>query len=148
MSTPQISIVRAALLALSPFVGTGPVAAEEPVANGGISLELSAAELRGQSCLLSFVAENTTNDDLAEVVFETVLFGAEGQVALLTLLDFEQLPVGRPRVRQFQFDGLSCDQISRVLINGAEQCQTKVGPTDACTDALRVKSRLNIDMIG
>ncbi|MDA7965254.1 hypothetical protein [Ruegeria sp.] len=142
------NIVRAVLLALPLISGAGLAHADDAGDSAGVSIELSAAEVRGQGCLLSFVAENGSAQDITKVVYETVLFGAKGEVALLTLLDFQDLPAGRPRVRQFQFDTVACDQISRILINGAETCDLDGGPADVCIRGLKLKSRLETEMIG
>ncbi|WP_425085257.1 hypothetical protein [Ruegeria profundi] len=135
---------RLVLLVLLPILGAGLAFAE---GTGGISVELSSAEERDQNCLLSFLVENTYDADIESAVYETVLFGAEGGVALLTLLDFEDLPAGRPRVRQFQFDGMTCNHITRILINGAQECSHQGGMENACMSNLKVKSRLETEMI-
>lgn len=142
------NIVRAVLLALPLISEAGLASAEGAAETGGVSIELSAAEARGQGCLLSFVVENGFEQDITAAVYETVLFGAQGEVALLTLLDFQDLPAGRPRVRQFQFGTMACNQISRILINGAEQCDLDGGPANACVSGLKLKSRLETEMIG
>ncbi|WP_120631447.1 hypothetical protein [Ruegeria sp. EL01] len=144
-TTTNASVV---LLTLLPFLGAGFVSAEEIHTAGGVSIELSAAEARGQNCLLSFVAENTHDADISGVVYETVLFGNTGEVSLLTLLDFEELPAGRPRVRQFQFNDMACDQISRILINGVQECEIQTDAKDACMNELTLKSRLETELLG
>lgn len=139
---------RLVLLTLLPFLGAGFLHAEQTTDTNGVSIELSAAQAQGQSCLLSFVAENNYDDDINSAVFEIVLFGAQGEVALLTLLDFEELPTGRPRVRQFQFDDMACDHISRILINGTDKCEIQSDIPNACMSGLKLKSRLETEMIG
>ncbi|WP_027260097.1 hypothetical protein [Leisingera aquimarina] len=116
-------------------------AAAEDAAKPGISIELSAAEAAGDACKLSFVVQNTHAKDVDQAVYETVLFGAQGQVARLTLLDFQDLPAGRLRVRQFQFPQ-PCDGISRVLINGAGTCTGDGLPDGACSRGLRLSSKV------
>lgn len=139
---------RLVLLTLLPILGAGFANAEEPEKPNGISIELSSAVDKDQSCMVSFLVENTHDTDIDGAVYETVLFGADGKVTLLTLLDFEDLPAGRPRVRQFQFAGMACNQISRVLINGAQDCTHKGDMTDACMSGLTLKSRLETELIG
>ncbi|MCG7519039.1 hypothetical protein [Ruegeria sp. Ofav3-42] len=136
------------LLTLLPILGAGFVSAEETSQSGGISIELSSAEARGQNCLLSFVAENSYDSDIDGAVYEAVLFGTEGKVALLTLLDFAELPAGRLRVRQFQFNDMACNEISRILINGVQECETQGDMADACLTGLELKSRLETEVIG
>ena len=122
--------------------GTEQEASEDPF----LAIELSAADDVGGACRMSFLVQNGTGGDIAKAVYEMVLFGREGQVALMTLLDFQELPSGRPRVRQFQFQGLTCADISRVLINGAETCD---GPAaGACIDGLELSTRTGTELIG
>lgn len=112
-----------------------------------LTIELSAAEQAGDACLMSFVAQNDHAEDIAQAVFETVLFDGNGQVARLTLLDFQDLPAGRMRVRQFQFP-LACTGISRVLINGATTCTGADLPEGACDRDLKLNSRTDQELVG
>lgn len=77
---------------------------------------VTATEAGG--CRLTFVMRNDLRASLERLVAEAVLFDAQGRVATLTLFDFGALPPGRPRVRQFDLAGQSCDGIGGVLING------------------------------
>ena len=126
----------------------GPSSAEEPVAKTPvISIELSSAEESNAACKLSFVVQNGLTSDIDQAVYETVLFDAKGQVSQLTLLDFQDLPAGRLRVRQFQFP-TRCGDISRVLINGAATC-TGAGLTQGgCAQNLHLLSRTKMELAG
>lgn len=124
---------------------TQPVFAQDTNA-ASISVELSSAESLETGCRLSFFAQNSTETDLTHVVFEAVLFDADGRVAQMTLLDFKDLPTNRPRVRQFQFGGKSCGDISRILINGAATCEG--GDASVCATGLSVSSRADMELLG
>lgn len=117
------------------------------VAPGAISIELSAVEMAGTACKLSFVVRNGYGADVEQAIFETVLFDAEGQVSRLTLLDFQGLPAGRLRVRQFQFSQ-ACSDISRVLINGAETCVAPKLDDGACSRGLSLISHAKMELLG
>ncbi|WP_254439223.1 hypothetical protein [Ruegeria arenilitoris] len=148
MQTNVHSSARVVLLALPLILGAGLARAEDIKASGGVSIELSSVQDNGQSCMLSFLAENAYETNIDSAVYETVLFGADGQVALLTLLDFASLPAGKPRVRQFQFNDMACKQISRILINGVQECATQADMADACEAGLTLNSRVKIEVIG
>ncbi|MFS4583525.1 hypothetical protein [Phaeobacter sp. C3_T13_0] len=139
------SAIRSAIISVAFLATVWPevTAADtsQPVQTGALSIELSSAQTDGASCLLSFVTQNTYAQDVAQAVFETVLFDASGQVSQLTLLDFQDLPAGRTRVRQFQFP-MACTDISRVLINGAETCHGTDLPENACTHDLTLTSKV------
>ena len=138
-------LVPAAML----LAGLGGTArAADPAAKPAVSIELSTAGQVAETCLLSFVAQNGHAQDIAQAVYETVLFDENGQVARLTLLDFQDLPAGRLRVRQFQFP-YACTGISRVLINGATTCKGGDGlPEAACNRGLSLSSRTDQELIG
>ncbi|MEM6376292.1 MAG: hypothetical protein AAF686_08620 [Pseudomonadota bacterium] len=111
-------------------------------------LELNALSDVDQACRLSFVARNETDRGIEKAVFETVIFDANGGVARLSLFDFRDLPLGRPRVRQFDLADISCAEVGRVLINGASNCIADGETVDLCDRALSVASRLDVELIG
>lgn len=128
------------------FIAAAAMAQETEA--GGLSVELNAATAAEGRCTLSFLITNEYEKPVEKAVFETVLFDDEGQVDRLTLLDFGQLPPGRPRVRQFTLPDTSCDAIGRILVNGANTCEApELGPS-ACTEGLRLSTRTDIELIG
>jgi hypothetical protein len=113
-----------------------------------LSVELNAAEDTGGGCRLTFLADNALGADLSSLVLETVLITREGLVERLTLLDFQSLPQGRTRVRQFDLPGLACADLGRVLFNAAATC-TGAGLTpDSCMAGLRPGTRLDVEVTG
>ncbi|WP_245848068.1 hypothetical protein [Actibacterium ureilyticum] len=129
--------------------GTGPVSAEQSATPAPfLSIELNGSDQHGDACRLTFVARNQLAADLNTAVFETVLFSTDGAVLQMTLFDFQALPAGRPRVRQFDVPGTQCDGIAQVLINGVHSC-TGDGIANAdCAAALRPETRTKIEVLG
>jgi len=142
--SPAKSTLLGALLGLA-ALGT-PAAKAEDTPAPSIAIELSAAEDIDGACRMSFLATNSGAADVDQAVYEVVLFGTNGGVAQLTLLDFRDLPAGRPRVRQFQFAGMACRDIPRVLINGAATCSGL--PEGGCIDNLLLSTRTGTELIG
>lgn len=133
------------------LIGSGPVlaTAEENKDDAThLFLELNSLKTVEQACRLSFVARNETGTDIEKAVFETVIFDADGGVASLSLFDFRDLPTTRPRVRQFDLPGRTCDAVGRVLINGANTCTVSGEDSDLCDESLSLTSRLNVELIG
>jgi len=121
-----------------------PLHADE--AGASLSLDLNTAENVDGACRLTFMVENTLTHDLTALAYETVVITTAGEVERLTIFDFGAVPAGRPRVRQFDLTGISCDTIGRLLINGASAC---AGATpDACIDALKLESRTKQELVG
>lgn len=124
-----------------------PVIAQD-VQGAHVSIELNAMQPVENGCQISFLVQNGHDVDIAQAVYEAVLFDAEGRVDRLTLFDFGALPAARPRVRQFVVPGLSCASLGRLLINGAETCTGEGVPDDACSENLDLRSRTDVEVLG
>ncbi len=140
--------IGACLTLVAALLGTAAQADDATPSTGGVALELNAADLVGEACRITFVATNTGTAPIDRAVYETVLFGADGGVMMLTLFDFGALPAGVPRVRQFQIADTACGRIGSLLINGAGTCTANDAASDACTKGLATSSRLNIALQG
>ncbi|WP_282091831.1 hypothetical protein [Epibacterium ulvae] len=141
---PKVAALLCALTLGQPLLaadGTTPKSA-----TGHLSIELSAAEDIGGACRISFLAQNKLQHDIQHAVYEIVLFNTQGSVAQMTLLDFQDLPTDRPRVRQFAFEGQPCGDISRILINGASTCEA--ADQNACIKTLDLTSRAKTELLG
>lgn len=139
----------ARLFALATALLTGTTAlAQDTDIGENVMIELNAVKPGDTACTLTFLVINGHPTQIEKAVYETVLFNAEGQVDRLTLFDFGTLPPGRPRVRQFSVPGLTCDNLGRVLINGAHACTAPGLDDKACATGLEVDSRTEIEVIG
>lgn len=142
MNFPSFGI--AALCAFALTLATP--ARAETVQGPHVSLELNALEPVDGACRISFLIQNGHDSDIAQAVYEAVLFDTEGRVDRMTLFDFGDLPAARPRVRQFLVSGLACSNLGRLLINGAETCEA--ASPGACTQDLDLRSRTEVEIIG
>ncbi len=114
----------------------------------GLLIELNALKDLDGACRLTFFAQNMTEEEIEEAVFETVIFDATGAVVRLSLFDFRDLPAGRPRVRQFDLPGMACDKVGRALINGANSCVVAGTESKVCHEALSPISRVEVELLG
>ncbi|MEM6387094.1 MAG: hypothetical protein AAF718_12750 [Pseudomonadota bacterium] len=113
----------------------------------GLSIELNTVAEANGGCQLTFVANTGFENGVEKAVFETVLFDKTGAVNCLTLFDFDAIPAGRPRVRQFVLPELACADLGQILINGVNTCEAPGIESDACAAGLSVSSRINVELI-
>ncbi|NUB46178.1 hypothetical protein GEU84_017425 [Fertoebacter nigrum] len=128
--------------------GAGGGAVQPASASAALVLDLNAVQDAGGACRLIFVAENRLGADLASAVFEAVFFTPDGGVERLTLLDFQDLPQNRRRVRQFDLPDTGCAALGQVLINAATSCEGAGLATGACMAGLTVSSRVAMGISG
>jgi len=124
------------------------LSAEEAEGPSLLSLELNTAETVDSACRLTFVVQNRLSDAVNKLVLETVLFTTDGQVALMTLFDFGDVPKDRRRVRQFQVPQTGCETLQQVLINGVQACEITDTASPDCQTGLALSSRTKIEMAG
>ncbi len=117
-------------------------------AEPSLLLELNAAQPTDQACRLIFVVQNGLSEALAQLSFEAVVFNQNEIVERLTLLDFESVPQGKMRVRQFDLPDLPCDSIKRILINGTNACANSDGVALPCNDQLKLNTRTTVEIAG
>lgn len=136
-------ILTAAIVASS-AVPAGQARAQETPPAPGLQIELNAAQPTDTGCRLTFMVTNALGGELASAAFELVLFDAAGMVARMTIVDFKDLPDGKTKVRQFDFSGLDCAGLGRVLVNDATECVGEGIDPKACIRALATRTKLDI----
>ncbi len=138
-------LVLAATIVSFPMIAQ---AQSEGAAQSGLLMELNTVQDVEGACRLTFLVDNKTGEAIDSVSFETVIFDASGSVVRLSLFNFRDLPVDRPRVRQFDLPGLTCDGLGQALINGANTCVVAGTDSQLCDDALKLNSRTDVELLG
>ena len=133
---PALVALAMALLPVAP-----PVSAQQ---SAEFRLELNNLEAVDGGCRLTFVAFNATGSDLAQTSYDVAVFDDTGAVSDRLILEFGHLPEDKTRVVQFLLNR-GCDQISRLLLNEAEECLDAAGQSSRiCMDALSASSRADV----
>lgn len=135
---------RVRLVALALAVSGVPAIAQETSQSGGdksLTVELNALQPSQRGCRFTFVATNRLGAELKSVGFELVLFNKAGMVNRITIVDFKDLPEGKTKVRQFDFSGIQCADLGRVLVNDATDCAGDGVEPKACIRYLKTDTR-------
>jgi hypothetical protein len=131
--------IRPAALALTAAL----CAASQGLAQtGNFELELNTSADIPEGCRLTFVATNNTDIALTQAAYEVAAFNAEGVVAALLVLEFGALPLGKTRVVQFDIPAMTCEGLSRILVNAQDTCESEAGKHEVCIKALSATSRI------
>jgi hypothetical protein len=134
------ALLMAGALAL-PLLAAQPLAAQEA---GRFTLELNNTEAVEGGCRLTFVAHNATGTALEQTSYDVAVFDETGAVSERLILEFGRLVPDKTRVVQFLLNR-GCGQVTRLLLNDAEDCVTADGADSRiCMDALEGSSRTDI----
>lgn len=110
---------------------------------GNFELELNSSADVPDACRLTFVATNNTGIALTKTGFEVAAFDASGVVSSLLVLEFGELPLNKTRVVQFDLPAMKCADLSRLLVNGQDSCESVDGAHDVCIKQLGASSRIS-----
>jgi hypothetical protein len=135
-------ILTAVLLTSS--AATLQARAQEAAPAPALTVELNALQPTDKGCRFTFVVTNALGGTLGSAAFELVLFDKAGMVDRLTIVDFKDLPDGKTKVRQFDFSGVDCATVGRVLINDATQCVGDGIDPKACIAGIKTETRTDI----
>lgn len=128
-------------LAVLTAFGTAPVRAQEAEQSPSLKVELNALQPSERGCRFTFVVTNRLGGELASAAFELVLFDKAGMVSRITIVDFKDLPEGKTKVRQFDFSGIDCNNLGRILVNDATECAGTGVEPKACIRHLQTETR-------
>lgn len=109
---------------------------------GNFELELNTSADVDGACRLTFVATNNTGKSLTKADYEVAVFDGSGAVSQILVLEFGELPLSKTRVVQFDLPQTKCEDLSRILVNTADACESTGGPLDVCMKDLSASSRL------
>jgi hypothetical protein len=123
----------------------GLARADDPAPAPTLHLELNAMQPSDKGCRLTFLVKNGLAADLEKAAYEIVLFDKDGQVSRLVVLDFQDLPEGKTKVRQFDFTGTECGHIGRILVNDSTACKGAGVDPKACIDKLQTSTKAEIE---
>jgi hypothetical protein len=138
-----VSRFRLVALALA-VSGSAAMAQDAPAAAGSgpsLRVELNALQPSDRGCRFTFIATNQLGSELKSVGLELVLFNKAGMVSRITIVDFKDLPEGKTKVRQFDFSGVQCADLGRVLVNDTTDCAGDGIEPKACIRYLETETR-------
>ncbi len=132
--------IAAAGLGLALWAG-GATAQEK-----SLDIELNKAVDSGDGCLASFVVQNKLGQTLDRFSLDLFVFDRDGIIARQVLLDMAPLRKAKTTVANFSLIQISCENISKVLVNNIPSCRSEDGSLLDCLEDLKVSSRNRIEL--
>ncbi len=121
-----------------------PAVADEA---GKISFQLNSAAGVKDACRFNFVFHNGVSAPIKDLVLELVVFDRQNLVDRFVLVKSGSLPKGKTRVRQFDFAGLACDKVAKLLVNEVKVCDGGGLEPEACLARLEISGSKSIKLV-
>jgi len=142
--TTAVAIAALASVFILPLEAVAQEASGAEGEASSLQLELNALQPSDKGCRFTFVAFNQLGSEISQVAFELALFDKAGMISRLTIVDFKELPQGKTKVRQFDFPGVDCGNLGRVLVNDATQCTGEAIEPQACIRKLKTETGTDV----
>lgn len=113
----------------------------------GLVIELNKAETAPSGCRLHFNAHNGTAVKISVLSADLVFFGPDGVMSSRSLVSFGQLHPNKRRFYSWEFPDTDCGEVSRILVNGFEQCRHDGGESFDCLSVLSTSHRGPIELV-
>lgn len=128
----SVLIAAWALLAWTPIAGGQ---------NQGIRIELNKLEPLETACRAYLLFENRSPANFQSLKLDLVMFNPEGIINRRLAVEGGPLPAEKTSVKLFDIEGVSCDAVSRVLLNGVLSCSDGEGERANCLQIIEPASR-------
>ena len=114
---------------------------------GSIAIELNKAEVAPAGCRLHFDVHNSTALKFNVLSADLVFFDPDGVVSSRSLLSFGSLHPQKHHFNSWEFPGVDCLKVSRILVNGLQQCQHDGDEAFDCLSALTTSHKGAIELV-
>ena len=113
---------------------------------GGLAIELNQVADNGANCRMTYVINNGTGVEISTASYEMAVYGKDGTVAKLVVLDFGKLVPDHTQVVQFDLPDMGCKDISRISVNDpAVACEAATGGASTlCSDKRSLATKSGI----
>ena len=121
-----------------------PAAAES---GGKISFQLNRVSDVNNACRFNFVFRNGIPVPITDLVLELVVFDHNELVDRFVLVKSGSLPKRKTRVRQFDFTGMTCDKVAKILVNEVKACDGDGLEPEVCMSRLEIAGNKTIKLL-
>ena len=137
----------AACLALTLATGasaqeTAPSAADTKAAP--IKLQLNRLEPAGESCRTYLLVDNSRGTALKSLKVDLFAFDQEGVAQKRVAVELGPLPDRKTIVKIFDFTGISCPKIGRVLLNDVLACEGGEASRETCLERTETETKTSV----
>lgn len=133
-------IVRAGLVGAGLF-GAGALAASPAAGQSTLKLELNRLEAREDGCRVYMMVENPSGPALRSLKVDLFALDKDGVAAKRLAIELAPVQERKTVIRLFDFAGLPCPSLGRVLLNDVIACEGAVAPVENCLGGIVTSSR-------
>ena len=140
----RIALDTAACLALSALLVASALAQDAPAEKAPLKLQLNKVETAGEACRVTLVVDNSKGSGLKSYKVDLFAFDPEGVAQKRVAVELGPLPGRKTIVKIFDFPGIACSKVGRVLLNDVLACDGGDAAREACLERTETESKAGL----
>jgi len=137
----RIALDTAACLALSALLVVSALAQDVAAEKTPLKLQLNKLETAGEACRVTLVVDNSKGTALKSYKVDLFAFDPEGVAQKRVAVELGPLPARKTTVKIFDFPGIACGKVGRVLLNDVLACDGGDAAREACLERTETESK-------
>jgi len=133
------SVMMHALIVCAALASVGPASAQE----GGVRVELNKFEPAGENCRAYFLIDNRQGKEWRSLKLDLFALDTDGVAAKRLAVEVGPVAEKKTVIKLFDFSGLACPRIGRILLNDVVSCDGAANARDVCLAAIATTSRVD-----
>lgn len=135
-----LSLVLAVSLVVSARAQDAPVA-EKAIP---LKLQLNRLEPAGESCRATLVIDNSRGGALKSYKVDLFAFDTDGVAQKRVAVELGPVPARKTTVKIFDFPGIACPKVGRVLLNDVLACEGGDAGREACLERTETETKASV----
>ena len=133
--------VVSSLASLAVLTSWVAMATAQDVKAAPIKLELNRLEPAGDACRTYLLVDNSRGPALKSLKVDLFAFDTEGIAQKRLSVELGPVQDRKTMVRLFDFPGIACSKISRLLLNDVLACEGGDASRETCLDRIETESK-------
>lgn len=140
----RIALDTAACFALSALLVASALAQDAAADKTPLKLQLNKVETAGEACRVTMVVDNSKGAGLKSYKVDLFAFDPEGVAQKRVAVELGPLPARKTIVKIFDFPGIACGKVGRVLLNDVLACDGGDAAREACLERTETESKAGL----
>lgn len=140
----RVALDTAACFALSALLVVGALAQDASDKAAPLKLQLNKLETAGEACRITMVIDNAKGTGLKSYKVDLFAFDTEGVAQKRVAVELGPLPPRKTTVKIFDFPGIACNKVGRVLLNDVLACDGGDAAREGCLERTETESKAGI----
>ncbi|WP_418292066.1 Tat pathway signal protein [Methylobacterium durans] len=139
----RVLLAAAAILAL-PLAAPASAQGESGAKGAPIKLQLNRLEATGEACRTYLLVDNGRGPALKSLKVDLFAFDTEGVAQKRVAVELGPLAEKKTSVKIFDFAGIACPKIGRVLLNDVLACEGGEASREGCLERTETESKASV----